>query len=101
MDIYNRFRAEAGRARRRRRHCGGDAHPADLGVGNVEHCVAKLTYFIREYGIVGPERKVQESGPRRETARPPTIPRGCFRECAAAYVFGYDASEYRGSAARH
>ena len=51
MEVYNRFRAESGGH-------GGVAGiteesriPQTWVVGNVEHCVAELTAFIREYGI--------------------------------------------------
>jgi len=51
MEVYNRFRAEAGGH-------GGVAGiteairiPQTWVVGNVEHCVAELTRFIREYGF--------------------------------------------------
>ena len=51
MQVYNRYRAEAGGH-------GGVAGiteairiPQTWVVGNVEHCVAELTRFIREYGF--------------------------------------------------
>jgi hypothetical protein len=51
MEVYNRFRAESGGH-------GGVAGiteeariPQAWIVGNVEHCVAELTAFIREFGL--------------------------------------------------
>jgi len=54
-------------------HHPGKSYPADLGVGDVEHCVAELSAFMHEYGItdivtwgVPPGMRAGSNGPSLE-----------------------------------
>ena len=51
MEVYNRFREEAGGHGGVAGIAEGDRIPQTWVVGNVDHCVAELTSFIEEYGL--------------------------------------------------
>jgi alkanesulfonate monooxygenase SsuD/methylene tetrahydromethanopterin reductase-like flavin-dependent oxidoreductase (luciferase family) len=82
MEVYNRFREEAGGH-------GGVAGiteeqriPQTWVVGNVDHCVAELTAFIEEYGLtdivtwaVPPGMRPEETSPSLERFARDVAPR--------------------------
>jgi hypothetical protein len=51
MDIYHRFREEAGGHGGVQGIAEADRIPQTWVVGDVEHCVSELAAFIREYGL--------------------------------------------------
>ena len=51
MDIYHRFREEAGGHGGVQGIAEADRIPQTWVVGDVEHCVKELAAFIREYGL--------------------------------------------------
>ena len=82
MEVYNRFREQAGGHGGVQGIAEADRIPQTWVVGDVEHCVAELAAFIREYGLtdivtwaVPPGMRPDETNPSLERFARDVAPR--------------------------